>query len=159
MQTESLIPHTKLAWCSRARLAVLEKMQLVERRGVLVSRERLHHHLAPLRSENLIGQSSFRRHATDPVQVLWLTTHLRTSVALRNFSSSRTGRSIRHRTSMAESPSTLSSKPASAEEEDYMNMTIHEPKHPPQKETYTQRRMRKKREVSPSCLFSQFNDL
>ncbi|MCJ1342406.1 hypothetical protein MMC31_000589 [Peltigera leucophlebia] len=48
---------------------------------------------------------------------------------------------------MAEEAPSAPSKPASAEEVDYMNMTIHEPTHPPQKETYTQRRIRKKREA------------
>ena len=33
--------------------------------------------------------------------------------------------------------------------DDYMSMTIIEPVQPPQKETYTQRRIRKEREVSP----------
>ena len=42
----------------------------------------------------------------------------------------------------------ISSKPAGDEEEDdYMFMTIQEPTQPPQKETYTQRRIRKQREV------------
>ncbi|KAI9830783.1 MAG: hypothetical protein M1826_004417 [Phylliscum demangeonii] len=39
------------------------------------------------------------------------------------------------------------SAPANDEEEDYMNMTIHEPARPKEKETYTQRRRRIEREV------------
>lgn len=45
------------------------------------------------------------------------------------------------------------SKPVVDDEaDDYMSMTIVEPTQPPQKETYTQRRIRKQREVSPLSL-------
>lgn len=39
--------------------------------------------------------------------------------------------------------------PTSEEMDDYMSMTIAEPTKPAEKETYTQRRIRKQREVRP----------
>lgn len=47
-------------------------------------------------------------------------------------------------------PRTESATPGAEEDEDdYMNMVIAEPSKPKEKETYTQRRLRKEREVCP----------